>query len=109
MQDDQKPNPQLSEDQTSELEMDSLDEQGTRYAAGLYEDNEQKDYISNTNDLNNEDAALDAGLGDDASTDYDEDDATLTAENDDDVVATGMDESDADNLEGKDNLGDTVL
>lgn len=96
-----------SEDEVSE--MDSLDEQGTKYAAGIYEDNEQKDYLNGTNDLNNEDSALDAGLGDDASMDYDEDDATLTAENDDDVVATGMDESDADNLEGKESLGDTVV
>lgn len=92
-----------------EVEMDSLDEEGTRYAAGLYDDNEQKDYIDDTNDLNNINSPLDAGLGDDASMNYDEDDATLPAENDSDVTETGMDESDADNLQGKDNLGDTIL
>lgn len=89
-------------------EMDSLNEEGTKFAAGLYDDNEQKDYLNGTNDLINEDAPLDEGLGDDAAMDYDEDDATLAAENDDDVTETGMDESDADNLEGKENLGDTV-
>ena len=92
-----------------EKEMDSLNEEGTKFAAGLYDDNENKDYVNGTNDLNNEDAPLDAGLGDDASMDYDEDDATLTAENDEDVTETGMDESDADNLKGKQNLGDTVI
>jgi len=90
-------------------EMDSLNEKGTRFAAGLYDDNQQKDYVTGIDDLNNEDAPLDAGLGDDASMDYDEDDATLPAENDEDVTATGMDESDADNLNGKQNLGDTVM
>ncbi len=96
-------------DDVVESEMNSLDDEGTKFAAGLYEDNENKDYLAGTNDLNNEDSALDAGLGDDASMNYDEDDATLPAENDQDVTATGMDESDADNLEGKDNIGDTVL
>lgn len=91
-----------------ESEMDSLNGEGTRFAAGLYGDNEQKDYLDGTNDLNNETASPDEGLGDDASMNYDEDDNTLPAENDNDVTATGMDESDADNLEGKENLGDIV-
>lgn len=81
---------------------------GQKYNAGLYDDNENKDYY-NQDDLNSSQAPLDEGLGDDASGDYDEDDDTLVAENDSDQTETGMDESDADNLEGKENLGDTVL
>lgn len=92
-----------------EKEMNSLDGEGTRFAAGLYEDNENKDYLVGTNDLNNVDASADEGLGDDAAMSYDEDDNTLPAENDSDVTATGMDESDADNMQGKENLGDVVL
>lgn len=83
---------------------------GTKYASGLYNDNPNKDYIDSTNDLNNIDAPLDAGTGDDATFDYDEDDNTLPAENDTDETETGMDDEDFDNVSPlQQNKGDEVV
>ncbi len=85
-----------------------LDATNTRYKQGLYADNPNKDYIREK-DLIPDGADLNAGLGDDAYDNYDSDDATLTADNDSDVTQTGMDESDADNLQRKEKIGDTVI
>src|SRR5260221_5687725 len=81
---------------------------GEKSNVGLYDTNPNKDYIDKS-DLNSSQAPLNEGLGDDAYDDYDLDDATLTAENDSDETETGMEESDGDNLKGKQNLGDVVV
>lgn len=53
---------------------------------------------------------LDEGLGDDAYSTYDIDDATLPAGNDSDETETGIDSVDADNITpDMDSMGDVVM
>lgn len=78
----------------------------TKYAEGIYGEAQDEEEIS----LNPDSDELDAGLGDDAYSTYDLDDATLPAENDDDETETGMNEVDADNLSPEmDQMGDVVM
>ena len=90
------------------IEMDSLQEgKGERFADGMIVG--EKDPLDSTEDLNNLDAPLDEGLGDDAFEDTE--DSTLPVENDsDDETATGMPESDFDDVPPiMQNAGDIVI
>lgn len=84
----------------------------TKYAAGLYDDNPNVDYIDSPDDLNNLDAPLDAGTDRDADGDYDRDDSGLVPEDDDKDPnsETGLNEVELDNISPlMENAGDIVI
>ena len=96
----------VAQQKTSDSDVKNTD---TKYARGIYNDNENKDYTDQS-DLNSPIADINEGLGDDAYGTYDIDDSTLPAENDEDVTETGIQVEDADNLDpAMEKLGDVIV